>query len=113
MSLKFIWTITDILPMERVGAKQTPKRVVVVHENKTKKTWEQSKIGIVATFFSNRADQIWIGMYKIWEEVEITYGLSATEYNGRRYQNIDGYGISRTNIVPEELAFKSDGDELF
>ncbi len=97
--------------MERVGAKDTAKQTIVV--NQKNKDGTMSKNGIMATFFANYADMVSVGRYKEWEEVELTIGLTATQYNGRRYQNINAYGITRLWVAPNTIDIDAIAEENF
>lgn len=92
--------ITTLLAKELVGANQLPKRTLVLEEI-TDKEW---KGWLVVDFLKEKVDLL--DEFAVGDQVRVSLNTRASEYNGRRYNNITCRRIEK--IWGEQAASSPD-----
>lgn len=89
--MQFVWTVKMIWPRIVVGQNNTPK-VTVVFEEKNDRDFKDS---LAIDFLWEKADLI--DQVAEWEEVTVFFNFRATEYNGKYYNNLNGWKLEKSN----------------
>lgn len=96
----FKWIVWEISDLELVWTKNTQKQTILVKEKKDE--YPQSA---VFTFIGKNTE--YLTGINVGDEVEVKFNLNSTEYNGKRYNNINGYSCVVTKQAPvqEDIHF--------
>ena len=89
------WIVKEISALETVGQKGTAKQTIFVQEDKSE--YPQSALFTFMGKTTNYLTGINVG-----DEVEVKFNLNSTEYNWKRYNNVNGYSCVVTNKAPEQ-----------
>lgn len=87
--------VKEISAVETVGQKGTAKQTIFVQEDKSE--YPQSAL---FTFMGKTTN--YLTGVNVGDEVEVKFNLNSTEYNGKRYNNVNGYSCVVTKKAPEE-----------
>ena len=87
--------VQEISRPETVGTKGTQKQTIFVKEDKAE--YPQSA---VFTFMWKSTE--YLTGVNVWDEVEVKFNLNSTEYNDKRYNNVNGYSCVVTKKAPEQ-----------
>jgi hypothetical protein len=86
--------VQEVWKLELVGERKTQKQVIFVKEDK-----EEYPQSAAFTFIGKSTE--YLTHINVWDEVEVKFNLNSTEYNGKRYNNVNGYSCVVTKKAPE------------
>lgn len=93
--------IISMLDKQLVWANSLPKRSIVLEEI----TDKERKGGLVVDFLKEKVDLL--DEFSLGDQVKVSINTKASEYNGRRYNNITGWRIEKVGgaqSAPEQSA---------
>lgn len=87
--------VKEVWKLEIVWQKNTQKQIIFVKEDK-----EEYPQSAVFTFIWKGTE--YLTHINVGDEVEVKFNLNSTEYNGKRYNNVNGYSCVVTKKAPEQ-----------
>lgn len=88
--MEFTWKITFIWSTEQVGQNNTDKRTFCVEE-----VWKEYPSSIAIDVRKEKCMEL--NTYGVWDEVKLQLNSKAKEYNGRHFNSISAWKITKTS----------------